>query len=121
MARLQGIPVFMVDRVLTVIDHNTPSIYRGHWNIDFDNGYGASIVQFTNKEYSGGEDFELGVYDADRGLNYNTIIYSSDSSDVLRGDEVYIDKWLSMIEALSPCGQFFIWPRKELENATNAD
>jgi hypothetical protein len=108
-ARLRGVPVFLVGRLVKTTEHNV-SIYRNHWHITFDNGFGASIVEFTNRNYSVGEDYELCVKTASHTSNFKTII----GNDILRGTDVYIDKILTMIEVLSPCGQSFIWNQQRI-------
>jgi hypothetical protein len=91
---LKGIPVFCVNRIYKT--KFTTILNKTRYKFTFDNGYGASIVKFIDKEYSGGADFEMAVLDSIGEPIYTTPI----TEDIERGDEYYMHELLCKIEAL---------------------
>lgn len=101
--KLLGLPIFLVNRVYERLTRN--STIKIAYRFKFDNGFGASVVQFADKSFSGGHNYELGVlkisdYD-DYSLTYSTDI----TTDVERGDEHYINELLHDIERLDANGR----------------
>jgi hypothetical protein len=84
---LAGIPVFCVNRVYKT---KIPSaLHKVQYLFNFENGYSASIVEFVNRKFSSGCQYEIMVGipgDSDR--------------DVERGDEYDMHDILCEIEVL---------------------
>ena len=96
---LKGIPIFCVNRVFSSTVSRS-ILKANHYTFKFDNGYGASVVEFEDKEFTGGHKFELAVlkyHGGDSNITYETDI----TTDVERGDEYYMHELLYKIEALS--------------------
>lgn len=93
-AVLAGIPIFCVGRNYINRDKDN-IIHIARYMFQFDNGYGASVVEFVDKDFSSGHKYELAVIRGD------DLVYDTDiTNDVLRGDEKYIDDVLHDIEKL---------------------
>jgi len=55
---LTGIPIFCVNRVYKRI--NVPFVFtKEQYIFKFENGYSVSIVEFVNREMSGGHQYEM--------------------------------------------------------------
>ena len=97
-AVLKGTPIFCVNRTYKMT--RAPiSVLLEQYTFEFDNGYGASIVKFIDKDMIGGKDYELAVlkyHGADSNITYDTPI----TEDIERGDEYYMNKLLCSIEKL---------------------
>jgi len=91
---LAGIPFFCINRLYRCNEGSMA--LKVQYEFTFDNGYGASIVEFHDKMYSGGAQYELAVLRDDR-LVYDTYI----TSDVERGNEKYMHELLNKIEQLN--------------------
>lgn len=91
---LAGIPIFCINRVysknLSISYRKTQCIFK------FDNGFGASIIEFYDRDYSGGEQYELAVLDGNGQLIYDTGITEA----VERGDAKRMHELLCQIETL---------------------
>lgn len=94
-AALAGIPLFCVNRLYKI--GLTDQIAKYRYEFRFDNGYGASIVEFHERMFSGGCQYELAVLDANNDLCYDTYI----TEDVERGNERDINELLNKIEQLN--------------------
>lgn len=96
---LKGIPIFCVNRIYKL--DKTPSAFLvEQYKFEFDNGYGANIVEFVDKTGSGGCKYELAVlryHGGDSNITYDTDI----TTDIERGDAMYMHELLSRIELLS--------------------
>ena len=93
-AALKGIPIFRVNRLYS--DKFLSPFHKGCYRFKFENGYGASIVEFTDLTWSGGQQYELAVLDLNGDICYTTPV----GSDVERGNEYYMHELLCKIEAL---------------------
>lgn len=99
-AVLKGIPIFCVNRLYSynIDEHRTPFI-KNQYRFEFENGFGASVVEFIDRNMSGGEHYELAVLHT--GEIDTTIVYdTSIIDDIERGDEYYINELLDKIGAL---------------------
>ena len=94
-AALAGTPMFCVNRLYKVGISDQIAKYR--YEFRFDNGYGASVVEFRDRMFSGGCQYELAVLDADDDLCYDTYI----TGDVERGNDKDIYELLNKIEQLN--------------------
>lgn len=92
-AVLSGLPLFCVGREY---ETSVPSvIHKIQYRFSFPNGYSASVVEFVDKVFSGGEQYELAV------LHVGEITYTTSvSMDIERGNEKDICRLLTDIEAL---------------------
>jgi hypothetical protein len=92
---LKGIPVFCINRLYKFF---VPTVVISEsYRFEFANGYGASIVKFTDSAFSGGHDYELAVLDSNGSLTYETYI----TADVCRGDQFEMNRLLDMVEGLT--------------------
>jgi hypothetical protein len=96
---LAGIPLFCINRLYKV--GNSDQIAKIRYTFTFDNGYGASIVEFHERIFSSGCQYELAVLDKNDMLCYDTYI----TTDVERGDEKDMYNLLTKIEQLSMLGE----------------
>ena len=91
--KLKGIPVFCVNRVYKYLGGDVLAKHR--YRFEFDNGLGASIIEFNDRRFSSGHRYELAVFNGNGDI-CNTIL-----SDIIeRGDERYMLELLNKIEAL---------------------
>jgi hypothetical protein len=98
-AALQGIPVFCLGRVYSWIEGW--SMVRNQFIFRFENGFGASVVEFDDKSFSNGEDYEIAVIELNNSSRGYTITYDTNvMPDVSRGNANRIDEILIKIEAL---------------------
>lgn len=97
-AVLKGIPIFCVNRIYKL--KKVPSTFlMEQYTFEFENGYGASVVEFIDKTSSGGYKYELAVlkyHGADSNITYDTEV----TEDIERGDAKFIDGLLTRIEKL---------------------
>ena len=91
---LAGIPIFCINRLYEKA-FPTP-MQKTQYIFKFENGYGASIVEFTVRMFSGGQQYELGVLDRKGNLCYDTGV----TEDVARGDDREMHRLLCEIEQL---------------------
>ena len=96
--KLKGVPRFCVGRMYQSGTNNRLNI-KSQYVFKFENNYGASIVEFYDRFYSGGEQYELVVikYTA---METNIVYDTSVTDDIERGDENYMDELLAKIERL---------------------
>lgn len=90
---LAGIPIFCINRIYRCLTNK--SHLKVHYYFTFENGYGASIVEFTDRMFSGGQQYELAVL-KDGNIVYDTSI----TYDVERGDDREMHRLLCEIEQL---------------------
>jgi hypothetical protein len=96
---LQGIPIFCINRLYNV--HNeTVSLLCTRYVFKFDNGFGASIVDFKDKMFSGGADYELAVIECMPNGKHKITYETEVCEDIERGDAKYMHELLTKIEAL---------------------
>lgn len=97
-AVLKGIPIFCVNRIYKMKKAPVKFLLE-QYTFEFDNGYGASVVEFVDKSDSGGHKYELAVlkyHGGDSNITYDTAI----TTDVECGDAKYINELLGKIELL---------------------
>ena len=93
---LAGIPIFCINRFYKT-DTGMAHL-KIQYRFSFPNNYGASVIEFNNRDFSGGEQYELAVLD-----HNNTLVYDTDiTTDVERGDAMYMHELLCRIEKLNP-------------------
>ncbi len=89
-AVLSGIPIFCVNRIY--VNHPTnitsPIGRRNHYRFELDNGYKVSVVEFVDRRFSGGHQYEAL-------MSKNSLF-----EDVERGNEHHIHDVLCQIERL---------------------
>ena len=91
---LAGFPIFSINRVYKT---GVPTVmHKIQYIFEFKNGYGASIVEFVDRMFSGYQQYELGVLDRQGNLCYDTSI----TEDVARGDDREMHRLLCEIEQL---------------------
>lgn len=102
---LAGVPIFCINRIYEsncqlLLSNWAPlaSHVKAKYRFNFDNGFGASIVEFVNREITGGHQYELAVMGATGSLVFDTGI----AADVERGNEYCMHELLCKIEALIP-------------------
>lgn len=93
---LAGVPIFCINRIYKNGDWATSHI-KDKYRFMFDNGFGASIVEFVDREISDGHQYELAVIGPGGSLVFDTDTFV----DVERGDEYYMHEILCRIEALT--------------------
>lgn len=97
---LSGIPIFCVNRFYKIDDRMSHiRVQKVQYRFRFINNYGASIVEFYDRKFSGGCQYELAVlvYIGDQsGIAYDTNI----TTDVERGDAYDMHELLCRIENL---------------------
>lgn len=92
---LAGVPIFCINRVYKT---GVPtSMHKIQYIFEFENGYGASIVEFVDRMFSGYQQYELGVLDRHHNLCYDTGV----TEDVERGDDREMHRLLCKIELLN--------------------
>jgi hypothetical protein len=97
---LAGVPIFCVIRLYKT-EYPAASHIKKQYIFKFSNNYGASIVEFEDRKFSGGQQYELAVVKYIDGSEKGSINYDTDvSSDVERGDAMYMHELLDRIEAL---------------------
>lgn len=91
---LAGIPVFCINRIYKV---TTPTIkHKIQYIFEFDNGYGASVIEFKNRKWVNHHQYELAV------LKNGNICYDSEiTGEVESGNEYDMHKLLCRIEQLN--------------------
>lgn len=82
---LAGVPLFCVNRLYSY--PGPDQIAKHRYIFEFDNSYGASVVEFYDRRFSSGHRYELA-------LLFNGGI----TDDICRGDEKYIMELLDRIE-----------------------
>jgi len=94
-AKLKNIPEFCLDRVYSLTEGER-TIQR-QYMFEFENGYGASVVEFFDKSFSGGHAFEVAMLKIS--ADGYTIVYDKDIiPDVYRGNAICISDKLTEIE-----------------------
>ena len=93
--KLKDTPVFCLDRVYSLSEGD--GAMQRQYVFRFENGYGASVVEFRDKAFSGGHAFEAALLEF-KGNAY-MILYDKDiMPDVYRGNATYISAKLTIIE-----------------------
>lgn len=84
---LTGIPIFCINRLYKT---KTPSpMHKIQYLFEFENGHGASIIEFTDRDYSGGHQYEA------------LVNIPGGENDIERGNEYDMHKLLCGIEELT--------------------
>jgi len=92
---LAGVPIFCINR--HYVTGVPTTMHKIQYIFEFGNGYGASIVEFVDRMFSGEEQYELGVLDRQCRLCYDTGI----TQDVARGNDREMHRLLCEIELLN--------------------
>ena len=86
--KLKGIPIFCVNRVYKT--RIPSSLHKVQYMFEFGNGHGASVVEFNDRKFSGGCQYEMLANIPGVGGN-----------DVDRGDEHDMHKLLCELEEMA--------------------
>jgi hypothetical protein len=84
---LRGIPIFCVNRYYKTMVPST--LHKAQYIFEFENGYGASVIEFEHRIFSGGYQYEMLANIPGVGGN-----------DIERGDERDMHKLLCELEQM---------------------
>lgn len=96
-AALKGLPIFLIGRQYKSISNGTSLFKRAQYRFTINEDITISIVEFTDRAFSGGEDYELAIINKRGDIEYGCVMDGEVLGGIIRGDDKFMDRVLDSL------------------------